>query len=101
MILFDRLLVGGLRFVLDSVASAVDAELDNEDSLREALLRAEMQRELGEIGDEDFASLERDILERLRAIQERRLGGAAPGGRVLSGSVAVEVEIEGEPGRER
>ncbi|HXG04232.1 MAG TPA: gas vesicle protein GvpG [Candidatus Binatia bacterium] len=77
MILLDTLLWGGLRFVLRRIAEAVDAELDDEDRLREALLAARMRLELGEITEADFSALERELLARLRA---RRAAGAAPGG---------------------
>ena len=36
--LLDSLLIGGLRFVLDKVAKAADAEMDDEARLRENLL---------------------------------------------------------------
>jgi hypothetical protein len=98
VILLDRLLVGGLRFVLDKVAAAVDSELNDERSLKEELLAAQMRFELGEIDEEEFAEVERDVLERLRDIREeqrQRAGGA--GGAVSFGGEAgsgVEVEVE-------
>ena len=49
MIILDTLLIGGLRFVLDKIAAAVDAELDDDTVLREELLAAQMRLELGEI----------------------------------------------------
>ena len=78
MIILDSLLVGGIRFVLDKVASAVDAELNDEGGLREQLLAAQMRVELGEIDDDEFAAIERDVLARLREIRESREGGEAP-----------------------
>jgi len=42
------------------------------------LLAAEMQRELGEITDEEFVDIERDLLTRIREIKERREGGSGP-----------------------
>jgi hypothetical protein len=69
MIILDSLLVGGIRFVLDKVASAVNEEMNDEGTLREELLAAQMRVELGEMEESDFAELERDILARLREIR--------------------------------
>jgi hypothetical protein len=74
LIILDTLLIGGLRFVLDKVAAAVDAELNDESALRDQLLAAQMRVELGEMSDGEFATLESDILGRLREIRERREG---------------------------
>ena len=71
MIILDSLLIGGIKFVLDKVASAVNEEMNDEGSLREELLAAQMRYELGELPDEDFATIEADILDRLREIRER------------------------------
>jgi Gas vesicle protein G len=79
MFLLDTLLIGGLRFVLDKVASAAEQELDDVDRLREELLAAQMRVELGEMREEDFADFERDILSRMRAIREAREGETATG----------------------
>ena len=59
MIILDSLLIGGIKFVLDKVASAVDAEMNDEGSLKEELLAAQMQLELGEMSEEEFVELER------------------------------------------
>jgi hypothetical protein len=72
MFLLDSLLVGGLRFVLDKVAAVADQELNNEDVLRERLLEAQMRFDLGEITEADLATLEKDVLERVREIRARR-----------------------------
>src|SRR6478609_10922188 len=76
MFLLDSLLVGGLRFVLDKVAAAVDTELNDDTALREQLLAAQMRVELGELTDEEFATFEADIVARLRDIHARRQGEA-------------------------
>ena len=69
MFLLDSLLVGGLRFVLDALATAVDAELHDDSALRERLLDAQMKLELGELAPEEFAEIEHDVLLRLREIR--------------------------------
>lgn len=77
MFLLDSMLVGGLRFVFDKIAAAVDTELNDDTALREQLLAAQMRVELGEMSQEEFAGLEADILARLREIRERRQGAGA------------------------
>jgi hypothetical protein len=94
MIVLDRMLVGGIKFVLGKVAAAVDAELDDDSRLREELLAAQMQLELGEIGEDQFRALEADLLARLREIRERQRGeGPTPGEMKVTGVTAT---IHGE-----
>jgi hypothetical protein len=76
MIILDSLILGGIRFVLDKVATAVDNEMNDEGGLREKLLAAQMQVELGEIDDDDFAAIEKDVMARLREIREARGEGS-------------------------
>ena len=78
MFILDSLFVSGLRWVLDKVATAAEAELNDDAALREQLLAAEMRREMGEISDAEFAQIEADLLARIREIRERREGGAGP-----------------------
>jgi hypothetical protein len=73
----DSLLVGGLRFVFDKIAAAVDTELNDDTALREQLLAAQMRVELGEMRQEEFDALEADIVARLREIRDRRQGAGA------------------------
>jgi hypothetical protein len=77
MFIVDSLLVGGLRFVFDKIAAAVDTEMNDDSALREQLLAAQMRVEIGEMSQEEFDGLEADILARLREIRNRRQGGAA------------------------
>jgi hypothetical protein len=74
MIVLDRLLIGGIKFVLGKVAQAVDRELNDEDRLREELLALQMRFELGELSQGDFQAGEAVLLGRLRAIREEREG---------------------------
>ena len=69
MFILDSLLIGSLRFVLDKVVTAAEAELHDDSALREQLLEATMKLELGEISEEEFITLERDILARIREIK--------------------------------
>ena len=76
MFILDSLFIGGLRFVLDKVVAAAEAELQDDTVLREELLDAQMRLELGEISEEEFVEIERDVLARIREIK------GAPGGAI-------------------
>ena len=77
MFLLDSMLIGGIRFVLDKIAAAVDTELNDDTALRDQLLAAQMRVELGEMSQQQFEELEADILARLREIRDRRQGAGA------------------------
>ena len=94
MFLLDSLLIGSLRFVLDKVVAAAEAEAEDDTVLREQLLEAQMRLELGEISDEEFVAVERDVLDRLRAIKGER-GGAIS----MSTSDTVEIDTFREEGK--
>jgi 23S rRNA maturation-related 3'-5' exoribonuclease YhaM len=94
MIILDKLLMGGLSFVFDKIASAVDAERDDTGAIKEELLAAQMQLELGEIDDEEFMEIERDLMARLRdARREDRPEGAVSLDR---GGFEVDVSFGGD-----
>jgi hypothetical protein len=77
MFILDTILVGGLRFVFDKIAAAVDTELNDDTHLRDQLLAAQMRVELGEMSEGEFEVFEADILARLREIRDRRQGAGA------------------------
>jgi hypothetical protein len=94
VILIDGLLVGGLRFVLDKLAAAVEAEMTDDSALRAHLLEAQVQRELGEISEEDYLQLEADLLQRIQEIQGGvRTPIAGVGGYKVAG---VEATLTGD-----
>jgi hypothetical protein len=78
MFLLDSLLINGISWTLDTLVTTAEAERDDDTALREQLLAAEMQREMGEITDDDFKELEHDLLARMREIKTRREGGSGP-----------------------
>src|SRR4051812_23845074 len=78
MFLLDTLMINGISWALKTVVTAAEAEMNDDTALREQLLAAEMQREMNEITDADFAEIERDLLARIREIKERREGGSGP-----------------------
>ena len=75
MFILDTVLIGGLRFVFDKIAAAVDTELNDDTALHDQLLAAQMRLELGELTQGEFETFEGDILTRLREIRDRRQGG--------------------------
>ena len=74
MFILDTLLIGSLRFVLDKVVAAAEAEMQDDTALREQLLEAQMRLELGEMSDEEFAEIEQDLLARIREIKGQQQG---------------------------
>jgi hypothetical protein len=99
--ILDTVLIGGLRFVFDKIAAAVDTELNDDSALRDQLLAAQMRLELGEIGDEEFAAIEADVLQRLREIRDRQQGSdvatLSPEDYRITG---IEASFEGDEHRE-
>jgi hypothetical protein len=94
MFILDSLLIGSLRFVLDKIVAAAEAEAQDDTTLREQLLEAQMRLELGEISDREFAEIERDVLTRIREIRAGRQGAltVTPEDRISG----VEVETYNE-----
>jgi len=70
------------------VVTAVEAEMHDDTALRQQLLEAQMQLELGEISDQEFAETERDILARIREIKGQ------PGAISMAEGRVSGVEIE-------
>src|SRR5215475_6288026 len=78
MFLLDSLMIDGISWVLRTVSTAAEAEMNDDTALLEQLFAAETQRESVEITDEEFASIERDLLTRIREIKQRREGISGP-----------------------
>src|ERR1700716_1144270 len=74
MFILDSLLIGSLRCVLDKVVQAAEAEAQDDSALRDQLLEAQMRLELGEISDEEFTEIERDVLAAIREIRRPQQG---------------------------
>jgi gas vesicle protein GvpG len=73
MFFLDSLLIDGLGFVLDKLVAVAEAELKDDTVLRERLLNAQMRLESGELTNEEFVEIERDVFDRLRELR-----GATP-----------------------
>jgi hypothetical protein len=97
VIILDTLVIGGLTFVLRRIAEAVDAQLNDVDTLREELLAAQMRLELGEIDEAEFAAVERALLARLREIRERTSGEASGPLRISGIDVSVADDVDEHP----
>ena len=74
MFILDSLLIGSLRFVLDKIVAAAEAEAADDTSLREQLLEAQMRLELGEITDDEFTEIESNVIARMREIKGQQQG---------------------------
>ena len=94
MFILDSLLIDGLGFVFDKIRVAAEAEQDDEGRLREALLEGQTRLETGDMSEDDYAALERDVLDRLSAVRRRRQGGddTVAGSRVTG----VDVQFTGD-----
>jgi hypothetical protein len=100
MFILDTMLVGSLRFVFDQIIAAAEAEAHDDTPLREQLLEAQMRLEIGELSEEEFAEIERDLLARIREIKGGRdvVTIVSPDVRItgVEASVADEVEAAAE-----
>ena len=98
MFLLDSLLIDGLKFVMEKLLAVAEAELSDDSVLRERLLDAQMRLELGELSQEEFAEIERDVLARIREIKGRQQQGPlsmSPQDQIAS----VDVESYDDEGR--
>ena len=71
MFILDSLLIGSLRFVLDKIVAAAEAEAQDDTALREQLLEAQMRLELGEITDDEFTEIETNVIARMSGLRSR------------------------------
>jgi len=90
MFILDSLLIGSLRFVLDKVVAAAEAEMNDDTALREQLLEAQMRLELGEISEKEFARIERDVLAAIREIKRPQQGALTMSSRDKVAGVDIE-----------
>jgi hypothetical protein len=64
--------IRGLHFIAEQVKEQVDAELDparRAEQVQAELLRLSVQRDLGEISDDDYMAREEALLEQLNTLQ--------------------------------
>jgi hypothetical protein len=77
VLIVDSIIISGVRFVLNKLIEAVNAEMYDESALREELLAAQMKLELGEITEAEFESVEEAVLAGLREVAARKNAAAA------------------------
>jgi hypothetical protein len=90
LFILDSLLIGSLRFVLDKVVAAAEAEMNDDTALRDQLLEAQMRLELGEITEEEFADIERDVLAAIRQIKRPQQGALTMSSKDTIAGVDIE-----------
>src|SRR5687768_16206379 len=102
MFILDSLMISGIQWALKTALTAAEAEMNDDTALRDQLLEAEMRREMGEISDNEFEEIERDLLARIREIKERREGagplgmGAEPMDTSSGSTFRIEAEMSGD-----
>ena len=96
MFVLDSLFVGGLRFVLETIADVADRELHDPERWRALLIEAQLAHENGEISTEELAVRERDILARMRELQPDTDRGV-----VVSSRDVSRVEVSADIGESR
>ena len=89
MFILDSLLINGVKFALEKVLQVAEQELDNPETLKQRLVEAQMQLEEGEIDEETFAEIERDVFARIREMK----GADATGG-IADASAFDDIEVE-------
>ena len=77
--------------------------MNDDAALREELIETEMRREMGEISEDEFRTIEADLLARIREVRERRegagpltAGGAAPLETSPGSHFRVEASVAGD-----
>ena len=96
MFILDTLLINGLKFTLDKIATVVDQELDNPEHLHQQLMEAQLDLEEGRIDEGTFAQIEADVLARIREMKASEpTGGIADASRFED----IEIEVGGDDNR--
>jgi hypothetical protein len=94
------------RFSLEKVEGAVRTELTDDSSVKQDLMELQMQLELGDIDDDEYAKREAEVMSRLRDVRHWReqFGMATSGGLVrvasddeATAAAAGEVEEDRAP----
>jgi hypothetical protein len=69
----------GVKWVLDRVVEEAERELYDEDSIRRAIAELGMQRDLGELTEEEYEAAEDALVERLQQARARKRAAEAGG----------------------
>src|SRR5919202_2002218 len=76
--------VKGIRWTLGQVQRVAEEELTDDTGVKQELMELQLQLELGDIDDAEYARQEAELMQRLREIREwrERLGRPTAGGPV-------------------
>lgn len=76
--------IWGTKWTLDKVDRVVREELTDDTSIKEDLMKLQLELESGEIDDAEYLRREAEIMKQLRAVREwrERFGMATSGGPV-------------------
>lgn len=76
--------VAGIKWSLNKVLQVAEDELTDDSGVKQELMELQMQLELGDIDDVEYARREAELMARLREVRawRERLGKAVPGGPV-------------------
>jgi hypothetical protein len=76
--------IAGIRWTLGKVQHVAEEQLTDDTAVKQELMELQMQLELGDIDDAEYARREAELMQRLREIREwrERLGRPTVGGPV-------------------
>ena len=93
MFLLDSLLINGIKFALDKVATVVDQQMNDPETFHQRLMEAQMDLEEGRIDEATFAQIEKDVVARIRELKRNeQIGGIADADSF--GDIEVEIHDE-------
>ena len=97
MFLLDSAVMSGVRWTLNTLVAAANAERDDDSGLRAALVDIEMRAEAGEITQEERAELEGELLAQIHEIKQRRTQAGGPiDFATADGGIAVDADVAGD-----
>jgi hypothetical protein len=99
MLLIDDLLlspISGFQFILRTLARAAEEQYTDDAPIKERLLELQTELEEGAISEEEYVEQEREVLARLREIQNRRMrmAGITPEEAERLGRPMIEIAVE-------
>jgi hypothetical protein len=109
MFLIDDLLfapISGFKFVMRTIGRIAEEQYTDDAPLKEQLLELQVKLEQGDITEDEYVEQERDILQRLRDIQNYKMQQAGYEPEEVRGpltsegaSFSIEVRNDDEPKR--
>jgi hypothetical protein len=97
MFLVDSAVLSGVRWAVNTLIAAAQAERDDDSGLRAALLEVEMRAEAGEITQEERARVEGELLAAIHEIKQRRGQAGGPiGFAAEDAGIEVDAQVAGD-----